>query len=127
MLAALVGILTRFAYHWFAPSENPQIHVVLPAQLSALASNGQVLFDANCAACHGQNGGGTEAGPPLIHKIYEPAHHGDLAFMLAVQAGVRAHHWSFGDMPPQPQVTEDDVPAMVQYIREVQAANGVGR
>jgi hypothetical protein len=29
-------------------------------------------------------------------------------------------------MPPQPQVTEPQVAAVVQYIRELQLANGIG-
>jgi hypothetical protein len=70
-------------------------------------------------------GGGTDNGPPLIHKIYEPNHHGDLAFQRAVRQGSRAHHWRFGDMPPQPQVTDADVSVIVKFIREIQRANGI--
>ena len=68
------------------------------------ARNGQVVFDRLCASCHGANAAGGPAGPPLVHSIYRPAHHADVAFVLAVRCGVGAHHWRFGDMPPQPAV-----------------------
>ena len=77
------------------------------------------------AACHGANAAGTEAGPPLVHKIYEPSHHGDYAFEMAVANGVRAHHWRFGDMPPQPAMTKADLQNVIAYVREVQRANGI--
>lgn len=64
-------------------------------------------------------------GPPLVHKIYEPSHHGDAAFQVAAAQGVRAHHWRFGNMPPQDGVTAGDVTAIIAYVRELQRANGI--
>ena len=52
---------------------------------------------------------GTQQGPPLVHKIYEPSHHADFAFQRAAAQGVRAHHWKFGNMPKIESVTPDDV------------------
>jgi mono/diheme cytochrome c family protein len=98
--------------------------VVMP-ELSLAAQIGQVAFTDNCARCHGANGGGTDQGPPLIHIIYEPNHHSDIAFVLAARNGSRAHHWQFGDMPPQPQVSETEITAIIQFVREVQRANGI--
>ncbi len=57
--------------------------------------------------------------------IYEPSHHGDMAFVMAAQRGVQAHHWRFGDMPPQEGLTEGDLKAIVAYVREMQRANGI--
>jgi mono/diheme cytochrome c family protein len=94
-------------------------------QLSPVASVGQVTFNANCAACHGENGFGSPQGPPLIHVIYEPSHHGDFAFVRAVQEGVRAHHWRFGNMPAQPHITPTEITSIIAFIREVQVANGI--
>lgn len=100
--------------------------ITLPASLSTEAQIGKRAFDATCAQCHGENATGViPVGPPLIHKIYEPSHHGDMSFFSAVQIGVRAHHWTFGDMPPQEGLTQADVAAIVRYIREVQQANGI--
>lgn len=94
-------------------------------ELSDIAKQGEVLFKANCAVCHGKNATGTQNGPPLVHKIYEPSHHSDLSFQRAAKQGVRAHHWPFGNMPPVPSVTETDVERIVAYVRELQRANGI--
>ena len=64
-------------------------------------------------------------GPPLVHNIYNSGHHADASFHFAVRAGARQHHWRFGDMPPQEQVTDDEVPAIIAYVRELQQANGI--
>jgi mono/diheme cytochrome c family protein len=106
------------------PKANIPVDVRVP-QLSPNATAGKTAFDANCASCHGANAAGSDQGPPLVHEIYNPGHHADLAFVLAAKQGVRRHHWPFGDMPPQPQVTEDQISAIIQYVRELQAANGI--
>jgi mono/diheme cytochrome c family protein len=87
---------------------------------------GKIAFNANCAPCHGTNAAGGDKGPPLVHVIYNPGHHADGSFFLAAKRGVRRHHWRFGDMPPQPQVTDGELAAIVRYVRELQAANGIG-
>ena len=100
--------------------------VTIPATLSDAALSGKAIFDASCAMCHGENAAGRDgAGPPLVHIIYEPNHHGDMSFLLAVQRGVRSHHWRFGDMPPVQGVSDEDVAAIVTYVRELQRANGI--
>ena len=98
--------------------------VIVPT-LTSLAIQGRVAFVQNCAGCHGENGGGTNQGPPLVHGIYEPNHHSDTAFVLAARNGSRAHHWRFGDMPAQPHVTDVEINAIIQFVREVQRANGI--
>jgi len=94
-------------------------------QLSPQAVQGQRVFDANCAQCHGQYGLGTDKGPPLLNAIYNPGHHPDEAFVRAVRQGVRQHHWRFGNMAALPEVNEDDVLRIVRYVRELQEANGI--
>lgn len=110
-----------------APIEGGAIvQVTLPATLSDGAQVGKRAFDAVCAACHGQNATGKIGfGPPLVHMIYEPNHHGDMSFFMAVEQGVRAHHWPFGNMPPQQGLTRADVASIVTYVRELQRANGI--
>lgn len=125
---ALAGVVVAVAAVWiwfaqFRPGAE-RVGVTLP-ELSGRAKAGQEHFRANCARCHGEDGGGADEGPPLIHEIYESGHHGDGAFYLALQRGVRQHHWSFGDMPAQPQVTRGQAALIVDFIREVQAANGI--
>jgi len=93
----------------------------MPAELQ----QGEAAFMANCARCHGERGIGTAQGPPLVHKIYEPNHHGDPAFQRAAANGVRAHHWQFGDMPKIDGVTPDDVDQIIKYIRWLQRQAGI--
>lgn len=76
-------------------------------------------YEATCAECHGSDLRGTDQGPPFLDRIYAPNHHSDDAFYLAVARGAPAHHWSFGDMPAQ-DVPEDDVKAIVAYVRSEQ-------
>lgn len=94
-------------------------------RLSGAALEGERLFAANCASCHGENAGGTDIGPSLVQRIYAPAHHADLAFRLAVRNGVRAHHWTFGNMPPVEGVGTRDVDRITAYVRSIQRANGI--
>lgn len=84
------------------------------------ATQGRALFEQYCAACHGQSGAGTNQGPPLVHAIYRPAHHADLAFRLAVKNGVKAHHWQFGDMKPLPDVTPEMTQHIIAFVRKQQ-------
>jgi len=48
-----------------------------------------------------------------------------MAFVLAAQNGVRAHHWEFDNMPAVEGVTRSDILAIVAYIRALQRANGI--
>ena len=104
---------------------EPLAKVTAPA-LVAPAMAGEAAFIANCAACHGKNAAGKDGlGPPLVHKIHEPSHHGDMAFVLAAKQGVRQHHWPFGNMPPQPHVSDADIRSIIDYVRTLQRANGI--
>ena len=86
---------------------------------------GDSLFTANCASCHGESARGTDQGPPLLHIIYEPSHHSDASFVLAAQRGVAAHHWGFGNMPPQPQVDSASLRRIIAYVRWAQREVGI--
>ncbi len=87
--------------------------------------DGEVKFNNFCSRCHGPHGQGTDNGPPLVHKIYEPNHHADMAFQRAAALGVRAHHWEFGNMPKIEDVTPEDVTQIVGYIRWLQKQAGI--
>ena len=123
-VGAIVAALLMLNAESAEDDSGATVQVVL-ADLSAQGKQGESLFNATCAECHGQNAAGTTQGPPLIHDIYNPGHHSDLAFYLAAENGVRAHHWNYGDMPAQPTVTRGDVALIVRYIRELQVANGI--
>ncbi|CTQ56139.1 Cytochrome c oxidase subunit III [Roseibium album] len=101
------------------------VEVSVPA-LDVQTKLGERLFNENCASCHGENAAGQQGvAPPLVHKIYEPNHHADGSFQLAVTRGVRAHHWPFGNMPPVEGLTSEDVAKIVAYVRFLQRANGI--
>lgn len=110
-----------------AIKEGEQIvQVALPSALSDDAKLGKRFFEAKCAVCHGANAAGKKGtAPPLVHKIYEPSHHSDVAFVLAAQNGVRAHHWKFGNMPQIEGITKGEVMLVTKYIRELQRENGI--
>ncbi len=107
-----------------AAPARPADQIVVPT-LSSAGQMGQIAFDENCAACHGAKAAGSENGPPLVHKIYEPSHHADFSFVRAAKGGVRAHHWRFGDMAPVAGVTDKQIEWITQYVREMQRANGI--
>lgn len=126
IIAVMVGGFGIVASNLFGNGAGGATVSVTVPSLSLVALAGKTAFDANCAQCHGENGGGgTELGPPLVHEIYNPGHHGDDAFLIAARQGVRQHHWPYGNMPPQPDVTESRVLEIVRYVRELQEANGI--
>jgi cytochrome c5 len=86
---------------------------------------GETKFNSFCSPCHGAQGKGTSHGPPLVHKIYEPNHHADMAFHRAAAQGVKSHHWNFGNMPKIEGVTTDDVTQIIGYIRWLQRQAGI--
>lgn len=96
-----------------APDVNPE-----------LVGVGEELYAANCVECHGADLRGTDRGPSFLSRIYEPGHHGDGAFLMAVQRGVRSHHWEFGDMPPVVGLEPDDIEAIVAFVRTTQRTEG---
>lgn len=120
-LGAAALLATAFRSH--GPSSA--IKVVVVPDLSGHERTGRDYFIQHCQTCHGENGGGSRTGPPLVHKIYEPSHHSDGAFVRAVRQGVTAHHWHFGNMPSLPAVTDAEIAPIIAYVRAVQRANGI--
>ncbi len=96
-----------------------------PGPVPAELAEGERLFNDHCARCHGAHAAGTDAGPPLVHQVYEPSHHADIAFQRAVALGVPAHHWRLGNMPPVPGVDEAAVERITAYVRWLQRAAGI--
>ncbi len=133
-IGASIVVITAVAFAWYVilkPSEptqtegRPMVEVSLP-ELGGAAALGEPLFVANCSICHGLNAAGKEGlAPPLVHRIYRPGHHADIAFELAAQIGVRSHHWPFGSMPPVEGVSKSDVKMITAYVRALQRENGI--
>ena len=108
------------------PAVDPQVVQTLASlELPAEHQAAEALFGALCASCHGHRASGSETGPPLVHSVYRPAHHGDAAFDLAVVRGVKAHHWGFGDMAPVPGLAREDVEGLTAYVRWLQRSVGI--
>lgn len=93
----------------------------------AMIQAGSVAYAASCASCHGTSLRGTDKGPSLLSEVYEPSHHADIAFLLAAQRGVSAHHWSFGDMPAIETVSSEEIETIVAFVRETQRIEGFER
>ena len=125
VVAVLVGGGALTLFRLTTANDSTAGEIVMPKQISPLAQTGKILFEENCALCHGKDAGGTDQGPPFIHALYNPGHHADMAFVNAAKNGVRAHHWRFGDMPAQPHLSEQEVGAITRYVRELQEANGI--
>jgi mono/diheme cytochrome c family protein len=126
ILGALGAVALGSAVWWSGQGDGagPSAQITIPP-LSAAAEAGKAAFDANCAACHGANGAGSERGPTFAHPVYKPSHHGDMSFVLAATQGARAHHWGFGDMPPVAGITRQEVESIILYVRAIQRANGI--
>lgn len=119
LVAAIVG-----GYTFFGQDSASGVEVTVPA-LTPAGTRGEAAFGTFCADCHGTKAQGTEKGPPLIHKIYHPGHHGDASIVSAVLNGARAHHWPYGDMKPVEGITEAEIVDIIAFVREVQFANGI--
>ena len=106
-----------------SPADEPV--AVTGGDSSELGVAGKELFIANCSMCHGVNASGTAQGPPLVHELYEPGHHPDASFVIAVARGVRQHHWQFGNMPAVPDLSLDEIYQIVCFVRNLQVADGM--
>ncbi|MCP5072384.1 MAG: cytochrome c [Rhodobacteraceae bacterium] len=132
ILAVVVGLaVTAFVWNRTektgdSASAGAAMTEVSVPRLDGQALAGQEVYGKFCAACHGASAAGqVGVAPPLIHKIYEPSHHGDMAFVLAARRGVQSHHWPFGDMPPVADITDEELGQVIAYIRTLQQANGI--
>lgn len=96
----------------------------IPPQDPDLVAAGEPVYQAYCAVCHGIDLRGTPVGPSHLSIVYEPNHHSDAAFALAIVDGSPQHHWPFGDMQPVPGLTDGEIEAVIAYIREQQRING---
>lgn len=122
-LVAVLALVTACAGGADDPPAPPP--AVTPAATAVPILDGGTLFRQTCAACHGVDLQGTAQGPPFIDRIYHPNHHSDAAFRLAVERGVIAHHWPFGNMPKIEGLSDAQVEAIIKYIRAQQQEAGL--
>jgi len=119
VLVSIVGLTPLFFSH-SALANQAIVEDVKPLPIMQQVK-GRNIFVANCAKCHGDLADGRDGlGPPLVHQIYRRGHHSDSSFYRAAEIGSKAHHWPFGDMPKQPQVSKDDMTEVINFLRQLQ-------
>jgi mono/diheme cytochrome c family protein len=92
-----------------------------PGPIPPELAGGAELFLRACQGCHGPGGSGFSGGPPLVDSLYLAPGFPDSAIAAAIRSGVRRHPWALDDMPPARTVRADQVPAIVDYVRWLQA------
>ena len=93
----------------------------------SLVGRGAEVYAESCASCHGADLRGTDKGPSHLSIVYEPNHHTDDSFRNAIANGAPQHHWSFGDMEPVEGLSDDDVEAVIAFVRAEQERQGFER
>ncbi len=82
---------------------------------------GEAIYGANCAQCHGTDLAGTNRGPSLLDPIYGPAQLTDAEFADSIRNGVEQRLWEFGDMPANGAITDEQIDAILTFVRARQA------
>ena len=81
------------------------------------AAAGQRAFGTYCAACHGEGGGGTPSGPPLVGPEAR-----DLTaqqIVDAVREGADTDQWAGSAMPALPAVSDEELADVVAHVRQL--------
>mgnify|MGYP005677098009 FL=1 len=94
------------------------------AEESGLVAVGADVYAESCASCHGADLRGTDKGPSHLSIVYEPNHHTDESFRNAIANGAPQHHWNFGDMEPVDGLTDEEVEAVIAFVRAEQERQG---
>lgn len=87
---------------------------------------GEANYGATCAQCHGADLAGTDRGPSLLEPIYGPEQLTDEAFADAVRNGVEERLWEFGPMPANGAITDDQIDAILTFVRARYSADATG-
>ena len=85
---------------------------------------GVQVYASGCASCHGADLRGTDKGPSHLSIVYEPNHHSDDSFRSAIANGSPQHHWGFGDMEPVGGLSDEDIDAVIAFVRSEQQQQG---
>lgn len=94
------------------------------APSEGLVERGAEVYATQCASCHGEDLQGTDRGPSHLSVVYEPSHHPEAAFRSAIRNGSPQHHWEFGPMPPIPGLSDDEIDAVIAFVRSEQQRRG---
>lgn len=88
-------------------------------------AQGESLYQTNCAGCHGSDLRGTRIGPPMLDEYYLPETTPDSQFVSAITNGANAEAFEFGAMPAIPGLNDEEVRAVIDYVREQQREAGL--
>jgi mono/diheme cytochrome c family protein len=99
------------------PDEDRKRVSPLHGQADA-ASAGKVLFDTNCAKCHGTEANGLHSRPSLRSERIRQASDGELAWMLK-------NGDPYGGMPPWASLPEAQRWQIIAYLRSLPPAGTV--
>lgn len=124
-VAAAVAVLTAvIAASCGSSADDAATGAPSASSISGQGGEGAALYQSNCASCHGADLRGTDKGPSHLSIVCEPNHHGDDAFRSAILNGARQHHWNFGDMAAISGLADDEVEAIIGYVRSEQERQG---
>lgn len=126
--AVACGADSSDATDQLTPAPAPATSTAAPSPTSTAAAlavpDGAAVYQQYCAECHGVDLRGTDKGPSQLSIVYEPNHHGDFAYRVAIREGTREHHWWFGDMPPVEGITDLEIEKVISFIRAEQQRLG---
>jgi mono/diheme cytochrome c family protein len=88
--------------------------------------DGAALFAANCAVCHGPAAQGIDdQGPSLLEDAYLADAFSDEAIATSIRNGVASSEERWAPMPSFPRFDDEQVDAVVAYVRELQRRAGL--
>lgn len=95
------------------------------AWADSVQRDGQTLYEANCAVCHGTDGEG--AMPGVKNLVEKPAwiNKSDKQLVKLIAAGIQSNDSSVS-MPPRggnPDLTNPQIESIVHYLRQLAATN----
>lgn len=56
--------------------------------------------------------------------IYEPSHRSDESHRKAIRFGAAPQHWNYGTMPPNDELDDDQIDAIIAFIRAERERSG---
>lgn len=108
-----VGVIANLLI-WFLPRQEGEV-LELPSYSAEQVALGKTIYEANCASCHGVDGGGYAADgvpAPALNGSEHAWHHPDSQIAGFVRNGV-------GQMPAVgSDWTDEEVDATLSYIKQ---------
>jgi len=92
---------------------------------ASMAADGAAIFKSKCSPCHGPDGGGTAMAPAFKGSAYvKDSKEEDIAGTIKNgRSGAAKKYKNFAiDMPAQKTMTDDELKAVVGYLKSIAAA-----